>query len=100
MQEVLVVLEQAYRNLDEFKHSNFKFDQTQVWLFVLMANLNLIKLEIREIFRTKLGKLVSKLELELKKWKKLELNMCSNSKFWSSMKLKFDEKWACSTTKF
>ena len=40
-----------------------------------------MKLEILEIFGPKLGKLVSKLELKLEKWKKLELNMRSNSKF-------------------
>ena len=50
-----------------------------------------MKLEIHEIFGPKLGKLISKLELKLEKWKKHELTMCSNSKFWSSMKLKFDE---------
>ena len=41
----------------------------------------MIKLEIVEIFGPKLGKTVSKLELKLKKWKKLELAMYSNSKF-------------------
>ena len=57
-----------------------------------------MKLEILEIFGPKLGKLVSRLELKLEKWKKHELTMCSNSKFWSSMKLEFYEKWACSST--
>ena len=26
--------------LNQFKHSNFKFDQTQAWLFVFKANSN------------------------------------------------------------
>ena len=45
-----------------------------------------------ETFGPKLGKLVSKLKLKLKKLKKLELVMCSNSKFLGSMKFEFDEK--------
>ena len=43
-----------------------------------------MKLEILEkfdIFGPKLGKIVSKLKLKLKIWKKFELVMCSNSKF-------------------
>ena len=40
------------------------------------ANLNSIKREILEIFGPKLEKLVSKLEIKLEKWKKLELAMC------------------------
>ena len=51
--------------LDEFKHSNFKFDQTPARCFVFKANLNSIKFEILEIFAPKLGKLVSKLEPKL-----------------------------------
>ena len=43
-----------------------------------MGNSNSIKLEILEILGPKLKKLVSKLKLELKIWKKLELDMCSN----------------------
>ena len=43
-------------------------------------------------------KLVSKLELKLEKWKKLQFVMCSNSKFWSLKKLEFDEKWDRSST--
>ena len=42
------------------------------------ANLNAIRLEK---FKPKLGKLVSKLELKLEKWKKLELVKYLNSKF-------------------
>ena len=42
---------------------------------------NSIKLETFKIFRPKFGKLVTKLELEFEKWKKLELAMCSNSEF-------------------
>ena len=61
-----------------------------------------MKLEILEMFRPKLEKLFSKLELKLElkleKWKKCELAMCSTSKFWRSMKLEFDEKWARSST--
>ena len=57
-----------------------------------------MKPEILEIFGPKLGKLVSKLELKLEKWKKLELAMRSNSKFRSSMKLEFDVWLACSST--
>ena len=45
------------------------------------GNLNSIKFEIFIIFRPKIGKLVSKLELKLKKWNILELVACSNSKF-------------------
>ena len=39
------------------------------------ANSNWITLEILKMFGPKLGKLVSKLEVELKKWKKLELDV-------------------------
>ena len=46
-----------------------------------MANSNLIKLEILEKFGPKLGKFVSKLELKLEKWKKLELALCLKTKF-------------------
>ena len=45
-----------------------------------------------------LGKLISKLELKLEKWKKLELTMYSNLKFGSSLKLEFDKKWTRSST--
>ena len=46
------------------------------------ANSNMIKLEILEEFKPKLGKPDSKLELlKLEKLKKLELALCSNSKF-------------------
>ena len=31
-------------------------------------------------------------------WKKLELALCSNLNFWSSMKLEFNEKWARSSS--
>ena len=61
------------------------------------ANSNSIKLEILEKFGPKLIKIVFKLKLQLKKWKKLELVMCSNLKFWSSIKLEFDEKWSRSS---
>ena len=85
------------RKLDEFNLSNFKLDQTQARWFVFKENSNSIILEILEIFRPTLEKLVSKLQLELEKRKKLELTMCSNSKFWSLMKLEYDEKWVCSS---
>ena len=52
-------------------------------------NSNSIILEILEILRPKLEKLVSKLEFKLKKGLKLELNMHSK---WNSMKLEFVEK--------
>ena len=71
------------QKLDKFYCSNFKLDKTWARLFVFRQTLNLIKLEI---FGPKLGKLISKLELKLEKWMKLELDICSNSKFWS-----FDE---------
>ena len=48
---------------------------------MFQANSNSIKLEILKTIRPKLGKLVSKFELKLEKWKKMELAMCSNSKF-------------------
>ena len=51
-----------------------------------MANSNLITLEILKRFVQNLGKLISKLELKLEKWNKLELAMCSNLK-----DLKLDE---------
>ena len=51
-----------------------------------------MKLAILKIFGSKLGKLVPKLKLKLEKCKKLELVMCSNSKFLSATKLEFDEK--------
>ena len=57
-----------------------------------MANSNTVKLETLEKFQPKLGKHISKLELKLEKWKKLELPMHSNLKFGRSMKLKFDKK--------
>ena len=69
------------QKLDKFKHSNFKLDQTLAQKFVFKENSNSIKLEILELFGTKPGKLVSKLELKLKKWNILELVACSNSKF-------------------
>ena len=59
---------------------------------MFQANLNSINLKILERFGQKLGKLVSKLKLKLTKWKILELDVCSKLKFWSSMKLEFDEK--------
>ena len=43
------------------------------------------------MFKPKLSKLISKLKLKLEKFIFTELNMCSNSKFTSSMKLEFDE---------
>ena len=55
------------QKLDEFKHSNFKLDQTQARSFVFKANSNSIKLEILQILGPKLGKLASKLELKLEK---------------------------------
>ena len=62
-------------------------------LYVLCLRQTQIRLdEILETFGPKLGKLVSKLKLKLKKLKKLELAMCSNSKFLGSMKFEFDEK--------
>ena len=51
-----------------------------------------MKLETVRIFWPKLGELVPKLKLKLEKFKNLELNKCLNSKFWSMMKLKFNEK--------
>ena len=45
------------------------------------ANSNSVKLEIVEILLPKLGKIVSKLELKLEKWKKLELALCLKTKF-------------------
>ena len=86
------------QKLDEFKLSNFKLDQTHARWFVFKENSNSMILEILEIFRPTLEKLVSKLQLKLEKRKKLELTMCSNSKFWSLMKLQLDEKWVLSTT--
>ena len=68
------------RKPDKFKHSNCKLNQTPAGRFVFKVNSNSIKLEILEIFRLKHGKLVSKLELKIEKWKNLELAMCSNSK--------------------
>ena len=59
---------------------------------------NSIKLKILDIFGPNLVKFVSKLEFKLKKWKKLELAMYSNSKLWSLMKLEFNKKWARSST--
>ena len=44
-----------------------------------------------EIFEPKLGKLVSELKLQLGNLICLKFDMCSNSKFSSSMKLEFDE---------
>ena len=86
------------RKLDEFNLSNFKLNQTHARWFVFKENSNSIILEVLEIFRPTLEKLVSKLQLKLEKRKKLELTMCSNSKFWSFMKLQLDEKWVRSTT--
>ena len=63
---------------------------------MFQANSNLIKLEILEMFGQKLGELVSKLKLKLTKWKIIEIDVCSNLKFWSSMKLEFDEKYLSS----
>ena len=67
------------RKLHEFKHLNIKLDQTLARLFVFKANSNSIKLEIFEKFGLKLGKLISKLKFELRKCKKLELVISSNS---------------------
>ena len=80
----------------------FKIDQTGARSFVFEINSNSIKVEITtwNIRDKTLGKLVSKLELKLEKWKKLELAMYFNSKFWSSMKFEIDEKWAYSSTTF
>ena len=46
----------------------------------------------------KLGKLVCKVKLKFEKFIFFELDMCSNSKFSSSMELEFDEIWARSST--
>ena len=43
------------QKLDESKHSNFKRDCTQTQWFVFNANLNLIKLEIQELFGPNIG---------------------------------------------
>ena len=61
------------RKLDKFEHSNFKFHQTQTRWFVFKANSNSIILEILEIFRPNLGKLVSKLELNSRNGRNLNL---------------------------
>ena len=66
--------------LYEIHHSNFKLDEFRVQMFVFLRNTNLIKLEILKIFEPKLGKLVSKLKLKLKKFIFLKLDMCLNSK--------------------
>ena len=50
-----------------------------------------IKLKVLESFNGKLGRLVFKLKLKLKKIIFLVLFMWSNSKFSSSIKLEFDE---------
>ena len=47
----------------------------------LRKTFNAIELETLKIFRPKFGKLVTKLELEFEKLKKLEFAMCSNSEF-------------------
>ena len=41
----------------------------------------MMNLKTLEIFEPKIGKLISKLEHKLKKWMKLEFDVCSNSKF-------------------
>ena len=58
---------------------------------MILRNANSTKLEIREMFKPKLGKVISKLELKHEKFIFLELDMYFNSKLSSSMKLKFDE---------
>ena len=63
-----------------------------------LRNSNSIKLEILKVFEHKLGKLVSKLKLKLKRLIFLALDMCLNVKFSSSMKLEFDEKRTRSST--
>ena len=64
------MLERAARNLKkltEFWYSNFKLDWIRVRLFVFLWNSNSMELEILEIFKLKLGKLISKTKLKLKK---------------------------------
>ena len=57
---------------------------------MFLRNLNSIKIEILlEMFEPKLGKLVSKLKFKLEKFIFLKLDMSSNSKYPSLMKLKF-----------
>ena len=56
-----------------------------------MRNSNLTKLEVLETFEIKLGKLVSKPNLKNQKYIFFEIEICSNSKSSSSMKLEFDE---------
>ena len=63
----------------------------KVLLLKFLKNSSSIKLERFELFKPKLSKLISKLKLKLEKFIFTELNMGSNSKFTSSMKLEFDE---------
>ena len=58
---------------------------------LILRKSNSKKLEIFEVFETKLGRLVSKLKLKLEKSIYLELDICSNSNFSSLMKGEFDQ---------
>ena len=75
------------QKLAEFFCSNFKLDRIRVQWYVFLRNANSIKLEILKIFKPKLTKLVSNLKLKLEKLIWLDIDMCSNSKLSSSMKL-------------
>ena len=77
--------------MDKFYNSNFKLVEIRVGWFVILKNSKLIRIETFEMFELKLGKLVSKLKLKLEKFVFLKLDMCSKSKFSSSIKLQFDE---------
>ena len=55
--------------------------------------------ELLKAFGPKHGKRVYKLEIQIEKLIKLELDVCLNLKFWNSTKLKIDEKWARLNTK-
>ena len=92
------MLERANQKLEEFYYSNFKLNEIGVLWFVFLRNSNSIKLEIFETFEPKLGKIFSKLKPKLEKFIFLEFYMSSRLRFSLSMKLRFNEMLAHSTT--
>ena len=92
------MLEQAIQNTKFYSPSfssqilsSIKLEINDLCFRATQTQLNL---KFLRILRPKLGKLVRKLELQLKKWMRLKLDGCNNSKFWSLPKLEFNEKWA------
>ena len=68
-------------------------------MICVKANSISIMFELLKTFWPKHGKRVYKLEIQIEKLIKLELDVCLNLKFWNSTKLKIDEKWARLNTK-